>query len=80
MTDHTVRIFNKHMNATDMKEMLDWLHTNIGEYIDTSNNNDLVRYYGKNWKVSWLQHGTRFILDATFNDPKDALFFILRWK
>ncbi len=67
--------------AKNVQEVLDWLDNNIG----TFNRREVtgvtgVVYIGKNWTAHWKQYGSGWFMDVTFNDPKHAVFFTLRWK
>jgi len=67
--------------AKNVQEVLDWLHENIGEFhrrhLSTS---WTTSYYGEGWEARWRQFGSGWFMDVTFDDPKHATFFNLRWK
>ena len=68
--------------AKSLQEVIDWLRTNVGPAPDIPHFADAryTYYYGENWEARWSQFGAGWFLDVTFNDPKDATFFTLRWK
>lgn len=70
------------MAKTDL-EVLTWLCENIGKS-DLQRKFDPQRtgthYYGENWQASWHPYGSGWFMDVTFDDPKHATFFTLRWK
>jgi hypothetical protein len=66
-------------------EIVRWLHENVGptvsnDKIDDANTQDIMMYLGPNWLVRWMSHRSKYIFDVTFDNPKDAIFFTLRWK
>lgn len=76
----TVRIGASH--AMNIQEVLDWLHTNAGEFHRRHSNSSYTttHYYGEGWEGRWRQFGAGWFMDVTFDDPKHAAFFTLRWK
>lgn len=74
----TVRIGASH--AMNVQEVLDWLHTNVGEFHRRHLNTATTRYYGEGWEAAWRQYGSGWFMDVEFDDPKHASFFSLRWK
>ena len=67
--------------AKNVQEVIDWLDKNVGgfEHRSTLDGNS-IHYYGENWKARWHQYGAGWFMDVTFDDPKHATFFTLRWK
>ena len=68
--------------AKNPQEVLDWLDANIGKS-NRRNTPGIVgtEYIGQNWSAHWKHYGRNgWFLDVTFNDPKHAAFFTLRWK
>ena len=66
--------------AKSLQEVIDWLDHNIGPFISKESIPRGFDYAGKGWVASWKQYGAGWFLDVTFNDPKHATFFTLRWK
>lgn len=66
--------------AKNVKEVLDWLHKNVGDFVRRKSVMKGTDYTGKNWTASWRQFGSGWFMDVTFDDPKHASFFALRWK
>lgn len=67
--------------AKNVQEVLDWLSDNVGVFhrrfmVDTR----VTHYHGEGWEARWRQYGAGWFMDVTFDDPKDAPFFVLRWK
>lgn len=68
----------------NVREVLDWLHTNVGEFkgreLITTGPGIGTEYTGDNWTAKWRGYGAGWFMYITFNDPKHAAFFTLRWK
>ena len=68
----------------NVSEVLDWLHTNVGEFkgreLITTGPGIGTEYTGDNWFARWRGYGAGWFMYVTFNDPKHATIFILRWK
>lgn len=64
----------------NVKEVLDWLHINVGEFKGREITGTGTEYTGDNWTAKWRQFGAGWFMYITFNDPKHAAFFTLRWK
>jgi hypothetical protein len=64
----------------NVSEVLDWLHYNVGEFKSREPTGTGTVYFGKNWTANWRGYGAGWFMYITFNDPKHATFFILRWK
>ena len=64
----------------NVSEVLDWLHTNVGEFKGRELTSTGTEYTGDNWTGKWRGYGAGWFMYITFNDPKHAAFFILRWK
>ncbi len=67
--------------AKSPQEVIDWLSNNVGPF--SSNHTTGITgtvYFGKNWAAHWKQYGSGWFMDVSFHDPKDAMFFSLRWK
>ena len=62
------------------QEVLDWLSDNIGSFLHKESTPRGYDFTGTGWVASWKQYGSGWFMDVTFNDPKHAAFFILRWK
>ena len=74
----TVRIGASH--AMNVQEVLDWLHHTVGEFHRRHLNTANTRYFGEGWEAVWRSFGGGWFMDVTFDDPKHATFFTLRWK
>ena len=66
--------------AKNVKEVLNWLSKNVGEFHYMKQSTHNTKYYGENWEASWRQYAAGWFMDVTFDDPKHATFFTLRWK
>ena len=66
--------------AKNAQEVLDWLHINVGDFVSRESVMKGIDYKGKNWSANWRQFGSGWFMYVTFNDPKHATFFTLRWK
>ena len=67
--------------AKNVQEVLNWLHSNIGKFQRRELSSAwATHYYGENWEARWRQFGGGWFMDVTFDDPKHATFFTLRWK
>jgi hypothetical protein len=64
----------------NVSEVLDWLHINVGEFKGRELTGTGTEYTGDNWTAKWRGYGAGWFMYVTFNDPKHAAFFILRWK
>lgn len=64
----------------NVSEVLDWLHANVGEFKNREPTGTGTVYFGKNWTANWRGYGAGWFMYITFNDPKHATLFILRWK
>ncbi len=64
----------------NVRVLLDWLHENVGEFKSREILGTGTKYLGENWSANWRQYGAGWFMDVTFNDPKHAAFFTLRWK
>lgn len=64
----------------NVSEVLDWLHANVGEFKSRHLTGTGTVYFGKNWAANWRGYGAGWFMYITFNDPKHATLFILRWK
>lgn len=73
-----VRIGASH--AMNVQDVLDWLHHNVGEFHHRHLHTATTSYYGEGWEARWRQYGAGWFMDVTFDDPKHASFFTLRWK
>lgn len=75
----TVRIGAR--RAGKVQDVLDWLDANVGSFTrrEVTGVTGIV-YTGKNWSAHWKQYGAGWFMDVSFNDPKHATFFTLRWK
>ena len=62
------------------QEVLDWLSDNVGYLIFKESTPRGFNFTGEGWVASWKQYGAGWFLYVTFNDPKHATFFTLRWK
>lgn len=67
--------------AKSPTEVIDWLDANVGKS-SRRTTRDIVgtEYNGQNWSAIWKQYGSGWFMDVSFNDPKHATFFTLRWK
>jgi hypothetical protein len=74
----TVRIGASRVN--NVRELLDWLHANVGEFNGRELTGTGTEYTGANWTAKWRPFGAGWFMDVRFNDPKHAAFFTLRWK
>lgn len=63
-----------------VREMLSWLNDNVGKFIRREITGSGTVYTGENWNARWRQFGGGWFMDVTFNDPKYATIFSLRWK
>ena len=62
------------------QDVIDWLVENVGAFLYKE---DVVKGYdfvGAGWVAKWRQFGGGWFMDVTFDDPKHAAFFTLRWK
>lgn len=68
--------------AKNVQDVLDWLHINVGEFHRRHSNSSYTttHYHGEGWLAAWRQFGGGWFMDITFDDPKHATFFTLRWK
>ena len=66
--------------AKNRQDVIDWLAQNVGSFLYKE---DVVKGYdfvGTGWVAKWRQFGAGWFIDVTFDDPKHAAFFTLRWK
>lgn len=73
----TVRIGAR---SGSVREILDWLNNNVGKFIRREITGAGTLYTGENWQAKWRQFGGGWFMYVTFDDPKHASFFALRWK
>jgi len=66
--------------AKNVQEVLNWLSNNVGEFHYMKQSIHNTKYYGEHWEASWRQYAAGWFMDVTFDDPKHASFFTLRWK
>lgn len=67
--------------AKNPQEVIEWLSNNIGPLKNKERGSITgIVYFGKNWSAHWKQYGAGWFMDVSFHDPKDAMFFSLRWK
>lgn len=68
--------------AMNIQEVLDWLHTNAGEFHRRHSNSSYTttHYYGEGWEGRWRQFGGGWFMDVEFDDERTATLFRLKWS
>jgi hypothetical protein len=73
----TVRI-----GSVDQALVVDWLESNVGKRTRRELTPLLkgTMHTGIGWCLIWRPFGSGWFMDVTFDDPKLAVLFSLRWK
>lgn len=64
----------------NLEDVLVWLENNVGSLNDRVMTTSGINYIGTGWHGKWVKFGSGWFIDVTFDDPKIALLFSLRWK
>lgn len=72
----TIRI-----GSIEKQLIVDWLESNVGHIITGSEAiTKGIMHTGVGWCLIWRPFGSGWFMDVTFDDPKVATMFSLRWK
>lgn len=66
--------------AKNVQEVINWLDQNVSTFKCREMTDNGIWYHGVTWAARWRQFGSGWFMDITFDDPKYASFFTLRWK
>lgn len=62
------------------QDIIDWLEHNVGPFISKQDTVKGYDFIGTGWVCAWRQFGAGWFMDVTFDNPKHATLFTLRWK
>lgn len=69
-----------HIGSVDLQLVIDWLESNVSKRTVHEMILKGVMHAGDGWCLIWRPFGSGWFMDVSFDDPKLAVLFSLRWK